>query len=199
MKTSDFHYDLDESLIAQKPIAERDASRLLVYDRNKGETEHGVFSDITKYFKCGDVLVLNDTKVLPARLMGTKSGTERICECLLLRRLSLTDWEVLLRPGKKLKIGDTLVFRTRFALRCKARELMASQKYAFILPAFLNRYSIHWARCRCRLIYEKLEDKTRYQTVYAAMTALPPRLRQACTLHRSCSKRLSKKASKSCV
>ena len=89
MKTKDFYYELDESLIAQTPIEKRDSSRLLVYNRETHETAHRIFSDITEYLKPGDVLVLNDTKVIPARLYGVKKGTERAVEFLLLRRLSL--------------------------------------------------------------------------------------------------------------
>lgn len=168
MKTSDFYYDLDESLIAQTPIEKRDTSRLLVYDRQTGETAHKVFSDITGYLHKGDVLVINDTKVLPARLFGIKQGTERSVEFLLLHRLSLTRWEVILRPGKKLKIGDTVVFSTHLSatIQMKKEDGVTEVEFSFdgvfeeILDALgempLPPY-----------IHEKLGDKTRYQTVYA--------------------------------
>lgn len=168
MKTSDFYYDLDESLIAQTPIEKRDTSRLLVYDRESGETAHKVFSDITGYLHKGDVLVINDTKVLPARLFGIKQGTERSVEFLLLHRLSLTRWEVILRPGKKLKIGDTVVFSAHLhaTIEQKKEDGVTEVEFSFdgvfeeILDALgempLPPY-----------IHEKLGDKTRYQTVYA--------------------------------
>ncbi len=168
MKTSDFYYDLDESLIAQTPIEKRDTSRLFVYDRESGETAHKVFSDITGYLHKGDVLVINDTKVLPARLFGIKQGTERSVEFLLLHRLSLTRWEVILRPGKKLRIGDTVVFSEYLsaAIEQKKEDGVTEVEFSFdgvfeeILDALgempLPPY-----------IHEKLDDKTRYQTVYA--------------------------------
>ena len=101
MKTQDFDYDLPEDLIAQKPLVQRDASRLLVYDRKTGKTEHRHFYNILEYLRPGDVLVLNNTRVLPARLFGVKRGTGRKVEFLLLNRLSATEWEVILRPGRK--------------------------------------------------------------------------------------------------
>ncbi len=168
MKTSDFYYDLDESLIAQTPIEKRDASRLLVYDRKTGETAHKVFSDIEGYLHKGDVLVLNDTKVLPARLFGIKQGTQRHVEFLLLHRLSLTRWEVILRPGRKLKIGDAVVFSQHLCavIEQKKEDGVTEVEFAFdgvfeeILDALgempLPPY-----------IHEKLEDRSRYQTVYA--------------------------------
>ena len=168
MKTSDFYYDLDESLIAQVPLEQRDASRLLVYSRQTGATVHKVFTDITGYFKKGDVLVINDTKVLPARLFGIKQSTERVVEFLLLHRLSLTRWEVILRPGKKLKIGDTVGFadNLRAVIETKKEDGVTEVEFSFsgvfeeILDALgempLPPY-----------IHEKLEDKSRYQTVYA--------------------------------
>jgi len=168
LKTSDFYYDLDESLIAQTPIEKRDASRLLVYDRKTGETAHKVFSDIEGYLHKGDVLVLNDTKVLPARLFGIKQGTQRHVEFLLLHRLSLTRWEVILRPGRKLKIGDAVVFSQHLCavIEQKKEDGVTEVEFAFdgvfeeILDALgempLPPY-----------IHEKLEDRSRYQTVYA--------------------------------
>ncbi len=168
MKTSDFYYDLDESLIAQVPLEQRDASRLLVYNRQTGGTAHKVFTDITDYLNKGDVLVINDTKVLPARLFGIKQGTQRTVEFLLLHRLSLTRWEIIMKPGKKLKTGDTVVFANslRAVIGAKKEDGVTEVDFAFdgvfeeILDALgempLPPY-----------IHEKLEDKTRYQTVYA--------------------------------
>ncbi len=168
MKTSDFYYDLDESLIAQTPIEKRDASRLLVYNRSTGKTVHKVFADITEYLKKGDVLVINDTKVLPARLYGTKQGTQRECEFLLLRRLSLTRWEVILRPGKKLRIGDTVVFSERLSavIQEKKEDGVTEVEFGFngVFEEILDE------RGEMPLppyIHEKLDDKARYQTVYA--------------------------------
>lgn len=168
MKTRDFYYDLDESLIAQTPIEKRDASRLLVYDRKTGETAHKVFSDITSYLHKGDVLVINDTKVLPARLFGIKQGTERHVEFLLLHRLSLTRWGVILRPGKKLKIGDTVVFSEHLSavIERKKEDGVTEVEFAFV-GVFEEILDTLGEMPLPPYIHEKLDDKTRYQTVYA--------------------------------
>ena len=136
MKTSDFDYNLPQDLIAQTPVEPRDSSRLLVYHRDTGAVEHKIFRDVIDYLNPGDVLVVNQTRVIPARLYGVKEGTGGAIEFLLLRRLDLTDWEVILKPGKKAKPGARFVFRLG----------------QMPLPPY---------------IHEKLEDKTRYQTVYA--------------------------------
>lgn len=168
MKTSDFYYDLDESLIAQTPIKQRDASRLIVYDRATGKTAHKVFTDITDYLKKGDVLVINDTKVLPARLMGIKSGTERTVEFLLLHRLALTRWEVILRPGRKLKIGDTVVFSERLSAVIEKKKEDGVTEVAFRFDGVFEQILDRLGEMPLPpYIHEKLGDKTRYQTVYA--------------------------------
>lgn len=167
MKTSDFYYNLPEELIAQTPIKQRDASRLLVYDRQEKQILHRIFSDITQYLNPGDVLVINETKVIPARLFGRKV-TGRAVEFLLLRQLSLTDWEIIMRPGKKLRIGDTVIFSDDLTatILAKKQDGVAEVRFTFdgvfeeILDALgempLPPY-----------IHERLEDRTRYQTVYA--------------------------------
>lgn len=168
MKTSDFYYDLDESLIAQTPIAQRDKSRLLVYDRTTGETAHRVFSDITDYLKPGDVLVINETKVIPARLYGAKKETGRACEFLLLKRLSLTDWEVILKPGKKLKLGDEVIFSDELTAKIlkKKEDGVTEVRFSFVgvFEEILDRLG---EMPLPPYIHEKLTDKSRYQTVYA--------------------------------
>lgn len=168
MKTSDFYYDLPDSLIAQTPIKQRDASRLLVYDRKTKHIAHQTFSNITDYLSPKDVLVINETKVLPARLFGKKTDTGRACEFLLLRRLSLTDWEVICKPGKKLRVGDEVGFSDDLSatILCKKQDGVTEIRFAYngvfeeILDALgempLPPY-----------IHEKLDDATRYQTVYA--------------------------------
>ena len=110
MKTSDFDYNLPQELIAQTPVEPRDSSRLLVYHRDTGAVEHKIFRDVIDYLNPGDVLVINQTRVIPARLYGVKEGTGGAIEFLLLRRLNLTDWEVILKPGKKAKPGARFVF-----------------------------------------------------------------------------------------
>ena len=109
LKTSDFYYDLPEELIAQTPVYPRDGSRLLVYDRKKDEVSHRIFRDIGDYLQKGDVLVVNNTKVYPARIYARTAHGGK-AEILLLKRINLTDWEVLVKPGKKAKPGTKLVF-----------------------------------------------------------------------------------------
>ena len=110
MKTSDFFYELPPELIAQEPMAKRDESRLMVLDKNTGEIEHRHFYDIVDMLRPGDALILNDTRVIPARLYGAKEGTGGAIEFLLLTKHSLDTWEVILRPGRKAKPGARFVF-----------------------------------------------------------------------------------------
>lgn len=110
MKTSDFYYDLPEELIAQEPLKDRASSRLLVLDKNTGKIEHKIFKNIVDYLKKGDCLVINDTKVMPARLIGARKNTGARVEILLLVRKDLDTWEVLTYPGKKAKPGDIITF-----------------------------------------------------------------------------------------
>ena len=107
MKTSDFFYNLPEELIAQFPVEPRDSSRLMVYDRSAKKVEHKHFYDVADYLKAGDVLVVNNTKVLPVRIYGNKQNTGGKIEFLLLKRLDLTHWEVILKPGRIAKVGST--------------------------------------------------------------------------------------------
>ena len=110
MKTSDFYFDLPQELIAQDPLEDRSSSRLLVLDRESGKTQHRVFRDIIEYLNPGDCLVVNNTKVIPARLYGSKIGTDAKIEVLLLKRRENNVWETLVKPGKKAKPGTELEF-----------------------------------------------------------------------------------------
>ena len=112
MDLHDFYYDLPEELIAQDPLSDRSSSRLMVLDKETGEIEHKIFRDIVDYLKPGDCLVVNDTKVIPARLIGTKADTGATIEVLLLKRLEdrQDTWEVLVKPGKKAKVGAKISF-----------------------------------------------------------------------------------------
>ena len=110
MKLSDFYYDLPEELIAQHPTEKRDESRLLVLDRKTGNVEHRVFKDIVEYLTPNDCLVINETRVIPARIYGVKKGTESKVEILLLKDMGDNKWEVLVKPGKKCKVGTVLEF-----------------------------------------------------------------------------------------
>ena len=109
---SDFYYDLPEELIAQDPLEDRSSSRLMVLDKNTGEIRHKVFRDIVSYLEPGDCLVINNTKVIPARLYGAKEGTDAKIEVLLLKRRENDIWETLVKPGKKCKIGTRIILRT---------------------------------------------------------------------------------------
>ena len=110
LKKSDFYFDLPEELIAQDPLADRSSSRLLVLDKKTGEVEHHIFREIVQYLEPGDCLVLNNTKVIPARLLGAKEDTHAAVEVLLLKRRENDVWETLVKPGKKCKPGTRLVF-----------------------------------------------------------------------------------------
>ena len=167
MKTSDFYYDLDESLIAQTPIAERDKSRLFVYNRKTGEVQHKVFSDITEYLKPEDVLVINETKVIPARLYGEKRDG-RACEFLLLKRLSLTNWDVIMKPGRKLKIGDTVDFSGKLSAKILEKKQEGVTEVCFLYDGVFEKILDELGEMPLPpYIHEKLADKTRNQTVYA--------------------------------
>lgn len=169
MKTSDFDYDLPQELIAQTPAEPRDSSRLLVYHRDTGAVEHKIFRDVIDYLNPGDVLVINQTRVIPARLYGVKEGTGGAIEFLLLRRLNLTDWEVILKPGKKAKPGARFVFGSGELV---AEILTISEDggrtvrffYKGVFEDVLDRLG---QMPLPPYIHEKLADKTRYQTVYA--------------------------------
>jgi S-adenosylmethionine:tRNA ribosyltransferase-isomerase len=168
LKTKDFDYYLPEELIAQKPLLQRDASRLLVYDRKSDSTDHRHFYDVVEYLKPGDVLVLNNTRVLPARLFGVKRGTARHVEFLLLNRKNARDWEVILKPGKKLKPGDIVDFAPILSAEIKAKKedgvVDVTFQYEGVFEAILDELG---QMPLPPYITEKLEDKTRYQTVYA--------------------------------
>ena len=110
MKREDFYFDLPEELIAQDPLEDRSGSRLLVLDKETGKTEHHIFKEIVNYLEAGDCLVINDTKVLPARLIGSKVGTDAKIEVLLLKRRENDIWETLVKPGKKAKVGTKIRF-----------------------------------------------------------------------------------------
>ena len=115
MDVKDFYYDLPQELIAQDPLEDRSSSRLLVLDKKTGEMQHKVFKDIVNYLHPGDCLVINDTKVIPARLIGSKEGTDAHIEILLLKRRENDIWETLVKPGKKAKPGTVINFADRDA------------------------------------------------------------------------------------
>lgn len=168
MKTSDFYYDLPEELIAQTPIEPRDCSRLLVYDRAAKTIEHKHFYDIVNYLRKGDVLVVNNTKVLPARIYGHKEGTGGKIEFLLLKRLDLTHWEVILKPGRIAKVGATFVFSDKLRAQVESIGEDGSRIVNFIYDGVFETILAEIGEMPLPpYIKEKLTDKTRYNTVYS--------------------------------
>ena len=168
MKTSDFDYFLPENLIAQTPVYPRDTSRMLVFDREKDEMYHKHFYDIIDYLKEGDVLVRNNTKVLPARTFAYTPNGGKV-EVLLLKRFNLTEWEVLVKPGKKAKPGAKLVISNELSLEVLSTiEESGSRKVKFIYDGvFEDIISRVGEMPLPPYITEKLKDQGRYQTVYA--------------------------------
>ena len=163
---SDYFYELPEELIAQTPAEPRDSSRLLVYDRATGKTEHRIFRDIKEYLRPGDVLVVNNTKVLPARMYArTPNGAQ--VEVLLLKRRDLKEWEVLVRPGKKARVGARLTVSDELSLTVTGQTETGERivEFAFdgVFEDILSRVG---SMPLPPYIHEKLKDQNRYQTVY---------------------------------
>lgn len=169
MKLSDFNYNLPEELIAQDPLENRDSSRLMILDRDTGEIQHKIFSDIIDYLNPGDCLVINDTKVIPARLIGTKIGTDAHIEVLLLKRRENSVWEVLVKPGKKarpgcrISFGDGLLTGEIIDVVEEGNRLIRFE-YDGVFEEILDRLG---EMPLPPYITHKLEDRNRYQTVYA--------------------------------
>ena len=169
MKTSDFYYDLPERLIAQVPTKDRLASRLLVLDKKTGKTIDGHFPDIKKYLHKGDVLVINNTRVIPARLLGVRSDTQSPVELLLLKRIDDNHWETLARPGKKVREGKKMTFIPG-ELEAECEQVLESGNR--IIRFYFKGV---WEEVLDKAgtiplppyIHEKLDDPERYQTVYS--------------------------------
>ncbi|MBE6008590.1 MAG: tRNA preQ1(34) S-adenosylmethionine ribosyltransferase-isomerase QueA [Lachnospiraceae bacterium] len=169
MKTSDFYYDLPEELIAQTPLEDRTSSKLMVVDKKTGELEHKHFYDILDYLEEGDCLVLNDTKVIPARLIGERKGTGARVEFLLLNRLDINRWETLVYPGKKAKPGYEITFGNGL-LNATVIDVVDGGKRIVEFSyegTFENILDKLGEMPLPPYITHKLEDKNRYQTVYA--------------------------------
>ena len=163
---SDYFYELPEELIAQTPAEPRDSSRLLVYDRKTGKSEDRIFRDIKEYLRPGDVLVINNTKVLPARMYAYTKNGGRV-EVLLLKRQNYTDWEVLVRPGKKAKEGTELVVSEELSLTVRSRTPTGERVVEFHFDGVFEDILSHVGSMPLPpYIHEKLKDKDRYQTVY---------------------------------
>ncbi|MBQ3066632.1 MAG: tRNA preQ1(34) S-adenosylmethionine ribosyltransferase-isomerase QueA [Clostridia bacterium] len=168
MKTSDFYYDLPEELIAQHPVEPRDSSRLLVYNRQQDKVEHKVFHDICDYLHSGDVLVVNNTKVLPARIYGTKEHTGGKIEFLLLKRLDLTHWEVILKPGRIAKVGAVFCFGDKLKAKVESIGQDGSRVVEFIYEGVFEQILQEIGEMPLPpYIHQKLADKARYNTIYS--------------------------------
>lgn len=169
MKTDDFDYELPEELIAQTPLEKRDSSRLLILDKKTGDIEHKHFSDIIDYLEKDDILVLNNTRVLPARLIGEKEETKAVIEILLLKNIKNDIWECLVKPARKIKVGTIVSFGDGLL---KAKCIKESDEgirhfeliYDGILYEILDKLG---TMPLPPYIHEKLADQSRYQTVYA--------------------------------
>jgi S-adenosylmethionine:tRNA ribosyltransferase-isomerase len=169
LRVSDFSFELPEELIAQVPLENRDESRMMVVDKSTGELEHRKFKDIIEYLKSGDCLVLNNTRVIPARLIGEKQGTNAKIEFLLLKRIDEKRWEALVKPGKRLKEGAKVSFGNG-ELTGTVQEIkengnrVVEFEYGGIFETVLDKLG---QMPLPPYIKEKLEDKERYQTVYS--------------------------------
>ena len=169
MKVEDFDYDLNENLIAQTPIKDRDTSKLLVLDKKTGEIEHKHFYDIIDYLEKGDTLVLNDTKVLPARLLGEKTDTHAVIEILLLKDLGEDVWECLVKPARRIKVGTIVTFgQGELKAECVKADNEGIRHFKLIYSGILLEILEHLGTMPLPpYIHEKLKDQSRYQTVYA--------------------------------
>ena len=168
MRTDDFDYYLPKELIAQTPLKERDHSRLLVMDKETGEISHERFDDIINYLNPGDVLVVNDTKVLPARLIGNKVDTDAVIEVLMLKDLGNDTWECLSKPAKRVKLGTIVKFSDELSCECTSIGEDGIRHFKFIYNGiFLEILDRLGEMPLPPYIHEKLKDKSMYNTVYA--------------------------------
>lgn len=169
MKLSDFDYDLPEELIAQVPLKKRDHSRLLVLDKKTGEVSHKHFYDIVDLLEVGDTLVLNDTKVLPARLIGIKEETNAVIEILLLKDIQDNTWECLTKPARRVHVGTVVSFGDGLLRAlCVEEKEQGIRKFKLIYNGILLEILDKLGTMPLPpYIHEKLDDQTRYQTVYA--------------------------------
>ena len=168
MKTEDFDYDLPKELIAQTPLKNRNASRMMVLDKETGEYADKHFTDLIDYLNPGDTLVLNDTKVIPARLIGHKPDTGAVIEVLMLKDLGDDEWECLTKPAKRIKEGTIVKFSDELSCKCTFVGDDGIRHYKFIYDGiFLEILDRLGEMPLPPYITEKLDDKNRYQTVYA--------------------------------
>lgn len=171
MLKSDFYYDLPEELIAQTPAEPRDSSRLMVISRESGDITHDRFSNICSYLRKGDLLVMNDSKVFPARIYGTKRDTGVLCEFLLLKRISLTEWETMVKPGRRLKPGVVVDFPEGLSAEVLDTLEGGNRLVRFSFEGdFFDILDRIGQMPLPPYITEKLKDKDRYNTIYCRET-----------------------------
>ena len=171
MKTSDFYYYLPEEQIAQTPASPRDSARMLVYDRATNTIEHKIFRDILDYLHDDDILVINNTKVLPARIFGTRASGPAVIETLLLKRLDYTHWDCIMKPAKKVKIGTVVKYSDELSARLVKIKEDGVREMEFIFDGvFEDILDKIGTMPLPPYITEKLEDQSQYQTVYSKVT-----------------------------
>ena len=168
MTTDEFDFELPNELIAQTPLEKRDASKLLILNKDTGEIEHKHFTDIVDYLNKGDVLVVNDTKVIPARLYGIKEDTKAVIEILMLKDKENNKWECLAKPAKRIKIGTIVNFSDKLKAKCIDVQEEGIRIFEFIYDGILFEILDELGTMPLPpYIHEKLKDKNRYQTIYA--------------------------------
>ena len=168
MKTDDFDFELPERLIAQTPLEKRDASKLLVLDKETGDISHHQFTDILDYLNKDDILVINDTKVIPARLYGVKEETNAVIEILMLKDIGNDNWECLVKPAKRVKIGTVIKFSEKLKAECIKLGDEGIRVLKFIYDGILFEILDELGTMPLPpYIHEKLKDQNRYQTIYA--------------------------------
>ncbi len=168
LNTKEFYYELPDERIAQEPLEKRDHSKLLVLERQSGEVEHRHFYDIKEYLNAGDVLVMNDTRVIPARLFGRKQETGANIELLLLKRLDLKTWEVMAKPAKRLKVGTVVFFHETLSAKVKEVKEEGIRIVEFLYEGVFEEILEKLGTMPLPpYIHKKLQDKERYQTVYS--------------------------------
>ena len=180
LKRSDFFYELPEELIAQTPVEPRDSSRLMVYSRSDGTVTHAHFRDLPNFLKKGDLLVINNTKVIPARLYGTVEGRESVFEILLLKRLDYTRWDAIMRPARKARAGTVVKISDELSAVVESAGDYGARVVKFVFDGVFEDILDRVGNMPLPpYIHEKLADKTRYNTVYSEKegSAAAPTLR----------------------
>ncbi|HHT98846.1 MAG TPA: tRNA preQ1(34) S-adenosylmethionine ribosyltransferase-isomerase QueA [Acholeplasma sp.] len=168
METKDFDFNLPEALIAQHPIEKRDHSRMLVVNKNNGDIHHRHFYDIVDFLTENDVLVINETKVIPARLIGSKIDTKAVIELLLLKEIEPNVWETLVKPAKRIKIGSKVIFGNTLVAECILKKEDGTHHFRMSYEGVFLEVLEHLGTMPLPpYIHERLEEQSRYQTVYA--------------------------------